>query len=521
MSMHEIEGLVEDSIHLINDSKKSAHAKRELFFNLYRFQQMFDTGYTHFRVKDILLKNKYLFTISLADHPSYKDKTEKIAEVENELEKQRSTWIEDSLCEKDKESNEILVYFDYGSEFWQLLQDEKILSGSAKPPITINILILALTMMQEAARQENDYLVTQWYAILSNCFAEEYLEEKIYKSFAEFLKDKNVLKCKALALKSGIQHYKEGDGYLSLQSWQEAVDLVEQDNLDKQFILLFLLDFKTSKDELLKTYNDESTKLKALNKNNNKQKKIDFIPNHLNSFLNQDNGWIPLDVIETDTEIQWNWYKDFNGSAEKFDDGFYRQFINVTFIKTEQGFHCDLGLQFGKILRWQKEKPHSNPAFWHFYTNLLINFDEDKPANKKLLGSWGFWKFKLNQTEKKLNESLNAFSDYLQKESKLIFKANITEFNKKLFKRDCDKLMDLMENGEGEYSIIPDYVLYHSGTMVPLTFLFNAIDKVSDDEVVSTNKMVKKYYAKFITSFEDLHPEGVSKLYLKPFLLTR
>ena len=34
MSMHEIEGLVEDSIILLNQSKKKQQAKRELIYNL-------------------------------------------------------------------------------------------------------------------------------------------------------------------------------------------------------------------------------------------------------------------------------------------------------------------------------------------------------------------------------------------------------------------------------------------------------------------------------------------------------
>ncbi len=45
MSMHEKEGLVEDSVHLVAKSSMTPGIKRDVLFNLYRFQAMFDTGY--------------------------------------------------------------------------------------------------------------------------------------------------------------------------------------------------------------------------------------------------------------------------------------------------------------------------------------------------------------------------------------------------------------------------------------------------------------------------------------------
>jgi len=76
MSMHEIEGLVEDSVHAVAKSQMKQAVKRDFLYNLYRFQTMFDTGYTHFRLIDTLLELKFTYPIPLEKHPDYLDNQE-------------------------------------------------------------------------------------------------------------------------------------------------------------------------------------------------------------------------------------------------------------------------------------------------------------------------------------------------------------------------------------------------------------------------------------------------------------
>ncbi|MGF1557667.1 MAG: hypothetical protein ACFCUL_01080 [Flavobacteriaceae bacterium] len=69
--MHEKEGLVEDSVHVVAKSSMTPGIKRDVLFNLYRFQAMFDTGYTHFRVIHTLLDLKFTYRIPLEKYPDY------------------------------------------------------------------------------------------------------------------------------------------------------------------------------------------------------------------------------------------------------------------------------------------------------------------------------------------------------------------------------------------------------------------------------------------------------------------
>src|SRR5262249_57598766 len=69
MSMHEIEELQEVSIRLLDRIEGLDH--RSMFKRLYDFDALFDTGFTHFRVMDILLKRRFYYRMALEDHPDY------------------------------------------------------------------------------------------------------------------------------------------------------------------------------------------------------------------------------------------------------------------------------------------------------------------------------------------------------------------------------------------------------------------------------------------------------------------
>ena len=63
MSMHEFENVVEESIRVLDRSKSKELDFRSLFYTLYDFQSWWDTGFTGFRVVDILLNGKIIHGI--------------------------------------------------------------------------------------------------------------------------------------------------------------------------------------------------------------------------------------------------------------------------------------------------------------------------------------------------------------------------------------------------------------------------------------------------------------------------
>lgn len=70
MSYHKIEDLVEETIVLIDKTNDALEEKRNLFYNLFAFQNLFDCSFTHFRQIDILIKNSFTYRIPINELPN-------------------------------------------------------------------------------------------------------------------------------------------------------------------------------------------------------------------------------------------------------------------------------------------------------------------------------------------------------------------------------------------------------------------------------------------------------------------
>lgn len=72
MSMHEFEDLVEMSVNCLDQAgEHGSFEQRSLFWNLYQFQESWDTGFTHLRVIDTLLKHRFVYQFNIEQHPEY------------------------------------------------------------------------------------------------------------------------------------------------------------------------------------------------------------------------------------------------------------------------------------------------------------------------------------------------------------------------------------------------------------------------------------------------------------------
>ena len=125
MSMHDIESVVESSIRCIDKSDFPLEKKRNFLYSLYKFQAEYDTGYTNFRVKDILLKYHYMFCLPVEVHPEYAKRKD---EFDKWIKKGESKWIADSILEI--ENGKPLFYFEVGSDTWKGLVKNGILTGN-------------------------------------------------------------------------------------------------------------------------------------------------------------------------------------------------------------------------------------------------------------------------------------------------------------------------------------------------------------------------------------------------------
>jgi tetratricopeptide (TPR) repeat protein len=185
MAMHEIETLVEMSVYSLDKSAPSSPDCRSLFYNLYCLQEQFDAGFTHFRVMDLLIKHRFVYTMPITAHPAYaKNKAyfDQLAAAQKFsfiYEYPQKKWDSDTnpvagYANYDQAQGTYLLYADAGSILWKSLVDAKKLQGAdARPPLVIPVTTLAHIVAKAAAAQKDTALLSMWYQLLPYIIMQE------------------------------------------------------------------------------------------------------------------------------------------------------------------------------------------------------------------------------------------------------------------------------------------------------------------------------------------------------------
>ncbi len=230
--MNEIEDLVQASIIILNESQNKALDKRTLMWNLYsNIQNNFDCSFTYFRVKDILLQNSFLYTISIYEHPDYND----YISYFNKLKYKDFEYIRKIPTQKyDRNTNpttsfyvkdENRIFFFYGSLLWK-----RLIRKNEPYPKNLDVFEIALIMMAEAETLQHIDLIYEWYAFIIN-FYDWFSGDRDF----EILKEKYFIEMKDIFLrtkarKSTKEHYPS----LHINNKDELKDLALY--LDKELL---------------------------------------------------------------------------------------------------------------------------------------------------------------------------------------------------------------------------------------------------------------------------------------------
>lgn len=201
MSMHEYEDLVEASVKtLINNKEDLKSDLRSMISALYTFQGQFDTGYTLFRLKNQLIENRYLYQLKVEDHPRYLENKEYFDSLKNK----QSEWVLKYPGQKYSNENmvcayyETYLYFEAGSELWiELCHTGYLKNEDTKPIVRLNVLDVALQVVELALKEQDFDLISWWYSLLP-----AYLV--LLPDFKEGQKNIALQKIKAIALQPGV-----------------------------------------------------------------------------------------------------------------------------------------------------------------------------------------------------------------------------------------------------------------------------------------------------------------------------
>lgn len=454
MSMHLIEDLVEETIHLTDTADLPAGQKRSILGNLFTLQSWyFDAGYTHFRVMDVLLRYRFVYKINLAEYPG-------IA-ASAVFDKETGGWVKTNdenntpLGYAVVENEKTWLYFDAGGALWQRLCEEGALQGEDREsPGKLSVPDLIHLVLKEAEKQRQPVLLEQWYALLVNAIlaADFSAEDGIPPTFNGLVQHEvlNSIRTIAQRNQSGNRRKNsdsDNDNYLELPGLKATLETTQ--NTEEAYRIRFLLDLKKPVAALTASYEKE---IKATA---HPEKKTDLVFRQVNAFLEAD-SWI----YAPQQEQRWLWYKDTPAQD--------RRFIMLDLDVEKKTLFCKQALQHALLLEWQHMEADTLPRHFHFYRDIVAFLPDS--STRKSISQWGGWKYDIKKTEKELAKSIDQLTAALEFLGNTYFDFLQEEFPGKFFTRDPGQLLYVLENGEGELGIIPEYMIFSSRYHILLAF---------------------------------------------------
>ena len=426
MSQHEIEGLIEDSVRLVAAQDLPAEQTRVHYSALYAYQSRHDCGYTHFRVKDILMAAGFLFERPIAEHPEFSHP--KVQSQLKALETDGSLWFNspsssfETVYVQSSDNGDLSFFYDYGDALWEKLD------GGGDVPETPNEFTLTRDMMKMAVESGDKTLAMNWYAYLCNVIKELELSaetDAVWKN-ADFdmrLEHAHLKELRPLAESCEPKKYKEEWGYLALPKWRDEKYCVDQSNPHEMSSVRYLLDFRITL-EKLKVAHAKSVKNTA-----KLAGMLKALPEQLNAAYFADDDWAYAGETVLKEDQSWVWYKDINGTEDAFGDDYIRAFIFVRHEARDGGLSCYLGVQSGLILRWQNSKPTLSVEDAHFTKWLIILPSSKETAESPHLDNLFLWKFVPSSSAATVQKRLNNMVEMIETHADKYFRKVATRYS--------------------------------------------------------------------------------------------
>ncbi len=427
MSMHEIEGLIEDSVHLIDKAVMQDSVKRDFLFNLYRFQARYDTGYTHFRCMEVLLRWKFTYRIPISLHPDF----EKEKPYFEEFDVSNSCWIPSRIGEKNEqvyvqlEAGAPMLYPDAGSYFWQrLCEENSIPATQQKTPNTFKESYLIGQLLRQAQRQENKLLLRDWYALVTNMLGLDLGEEEGFlPNFLEFKEQEEVQTIREIGIGEQPFSAVSTDAYGALETPLLTEIEEYETNVERLYCIKWLLDFETKDTTIIDSY------LKAVSPDPSYARKMQLLPALANTYLDI-KKWQLVWESEYEYGYKWLYHHQMKGTTGlPADTDMHLYYYFTADSKDLKLLHAKIGVQNGLLNRWQGRNVVHRPDHVHFFETIFAFMSDKEYDQNKSLHNMGGWKFNVKNSEKTLHTHICNMFECLDRYAPKVIK----EFKKPLF----------------------------------------------------------------------------------------
>lgn len=465
MSYHEIENLVEDSVHLLEGTELSAAEQRKIIFNLYNFQNRFDTSYTVLRCFPFLEKIGFIKKLPIDQHPDYRQNPDYLKNLED------SDWI---LSDINDEESDVLfqedgyIFPQYGSQTWERLLATGIWKEAPEKPAEIPVIELVAQIIQLAKEYENIPLMHNFYLAFLNAFLDYDIgtEDGIPKGFEDWLKDEQLLKLRDFNINFNLLKVKQKDTDFEIPRLSN--ELSNLSDSDERAKVSFLMDSKKSIEKIYASYQKEIKAAIELPQH------IDLISTMAKEMMDKSSWTFLVENIEQPSEkYSWVWYKDLS-----VDNRTSRFFTEISLDVDLSSIYATQYVQHGLLLEWQEKSLSMNLNDAHFKTNPFEFISSDELDKK--LNFIGLWVLPLKSTSKKIAASNQEFLNYLDGLGTSYFDKINKEFPKPFFSKSFASYIKIFESMEP----INDFLLIDDLYSISLLFIYNLIQQGKEKEAL-------------------------------------
>lgn len=469
MSYHAVENLVEDAIYLVAQSTLSVEEQRKLIYNLYRFQNKFDTGYTVLRCFSFLESIAFIKKLSVDQHPDFKKDPAYFSNLE------ASNWIHTDVNQGD---NSDVVYYEdgfifpeYGSPLWERLVKAGQWEEAIDKPQNVPVLRLIIDMIALAEKQGDTSLMHNFYLVFLNAYLEFDLDsaDGLPEQFEDWINNPELLQLRELFIQHSLLQIRQKETDFNIP--KRSAELPLNSDPNRQAKIDFLMHSKKTVAKIYQSYLKAQKALKELTS------KVEVIRDLVKMELEK-RGWIFVSEVEGQNSktCKWLWYKDFLSIHHT-----NRIFTEIILEVEYSSLLAKKYVQYGLLLEWQEKPFTKSVTDAHFETNHIELIDDE--AAEKNLNAFGLWVLPLQSKREALSESVTLFLTYIDPLDAIYLEQINATFPEPFFSKPYTSYVDIFESDEP----ISDFLLISNLYSISLLFIYKLVREGKLAEALSIN----------------------------------
>lgn len=474
MSYHAIENLVESTILIIEKSNLSIERQRNLIYNLYQFQNRFDTSYTTLRCFSFLEKIGYIKKLPLNKHPDFKSDPEYFKSIEE-------NWIPSNIDLGDE--SDVVFYEDgfifpeYGSDTWKRLVEEGMWTEAIEEPQEIPILNLISTGIELAAKYKEQSLMHNYYLAFLNAFLEFDIssDDGIPNDVEDWINNEDLLKLRELFIQHSLLSIKKKETEFEIPS--RTNELLGDPTPNQKAKIEFLMDPKKTVEKIFASYLKNKKSLEEI------AEKVQTIEKYVKQKIDSSDFNFLSNEVSIDLKShEWVCYKDVKTKLSNS-----RVFNKISLDVEFRSMHIETYVQYDLLMKWQNVAANTHIEDAHFKTSLFELIPYDKEFEKKL-NIWGLWLLPLKSKDQAIIKSLNEFFNYVDILDVEYLTKIEAEFPETFFSKAYQDYINLFESDEP----IEDFLLIKNLYSISLLFIYKLVGEGKLTEALEINNQMEE-----------------------------